>query len=309
MSISYNTEDNIDFYNELYKSLDTDDILDDENVCLITNEPLTDNFVQLVCGHKFNYIPIYNDIKNHKQKFNRLESYLNQLKVDEIRCPYCRNKQKGLLPFYDEIGLPKLHGVNYIDLNMKNQTIGSFCTTSTYSQCQYLKENQNYDPSANDACETNSENNGNCKYFKCLNIGFYKTSQIEGYNGPNINVCFSHKKYIIKQHNQSIKNKEKEEKKKLKIEQKIKEKETKLKEKQDSKMKAKEDKIKAKTPNNLNIDSENIIISENININLSNNNNNKCIKILKSGPNKGKACGCKIYELFYCKRHIENVYK
>jgi hypothetical protein len=30
----------------------------------------------------------------------------------EIRCPYCRKKQTGLLPYYEELGLEKINGVN-----------------------------------------------------------------------------------------------------------------------------------------------------------------------------------------------------
>jgi hypothetical protein len=326
MSMSYNIEDNIDFYEELYKSLDSDDNVYDENNCLITNETLTNNFIKLECGHKFNYIPLYNDIKNHKQKFNGLEDHINQLKIDEIRCPYCRHKQIGLLPYYEEIGLPKLHGVNCIDPNMKNKMIHS-CNKFNYKKCQYLKINPLYDPSGNNPCETNPENIGNCKYFTCNHYGAYKTSKIEGYIEENILVCFFHKKYIIKQHNQSIRNKKKEEEKKLKIELKIKEKEDKLKAKEEAKLKAKEEKLKLKeeaklkakeeklkvkedklkvNTNILNINANNVIISENIEIGVL--NDNQCIKILKNGPNKGKPCGCKIFESLYCKRHMENTY-
>ena len=72
--MKYNIEGGIDFYEELYKSLDVDEdnnkTEDDKNLCLITNKPLCDKFVKMECEHKFNYIPLYLDIKNHKQKFN-----------------------------------------------------------------------------------------------------------------------------------------------------------------------------------------------------------------------------------------------
>ena len=72
--MKYNIEGQIDFFSELYKSLDEVDKTDtDNNICLITNEPLTENFVQLECKHKFNYIPLYNDLVNHKRKFNYLQ--------------------------------------------------------------------------------------------------------------------------------------------------------------------------------------------------------------------------------------------
>ena len=309
MTIFYNIEDNIDFYDELYKSLDSDDNVYDENKCLITNENLTENFIKLECGHKFNYIALYNDIKNHKQKFNGLEEHLNQLKIDEIRCPYCRHKQIGLLPYYEELSLPKLHGVNYIDPNNKTKIIHK---TYTYDFCQFLKINPDYDSSGNEPCETNPENTGNCKYFKCYHYGVYKTKKIEGYVGEDILVCFSHKKYIIKEIFKDIKNKKKEEEKKLKMELKLKAKEDKLKAKEDKlkakedKLKTKEDKLKTKAKTNIININDNVVISDNIDIGVS--NDNKCIKILKSGPKKGNQCGCKTYDSNYCKRHIENIY-
>jgi hypothetical protein len=136
---------------------------EDDNLCLITKEPLTDKHVILKCGHKYNYIPLFNDVKTHKQKFNALESSSGQLKYNEIRCPYCRNKQNELLPYYEELGLSKTHGVNYIDParlihKLKNQNIKC---------CSYLTPNPGYNPEGDEPTETNQTNIGNCKYFKC----------------------------------------------------------------------------------------------------------------------------------------------
>jgi len=105
---SYNTG-GIDFYAELYSSLDNEEATN-KMVCLITDNALTENHVELECGHKFNYLPLYNDIKTHKCKFNSLEA--NYVKINELRCPYCRARQKTLLPYYPELGLPKIEGVN-----------------------------------------------------------------------------------------------------------------------------------------------------------------------------------------------------
>ena len=70
----YIIEGGIDFYSELYKSLDIEENINkieaDNNICLISNLPLTDKYIKLNCGHKFNYIPLYHDIYNHKKKFN-----------------------------------------------------------------------------------------------------------------------------------------------------------------------------------------------------------------------------------------------
>ena len=105
----YNIEGGIDFFAELYKSLDIDDCEekneDDKNRCLITNQLLTDKYIVLECNHKFNYIPLYNDLVNHKGKFNFMEGTNSKLNINEIRCPYCRNIQSGVLPYYEELGL------------------------------------------------------------------------------------------------------------------------------------------------------------------------------------------------------------
>lgn len=296
MAKVYNIEGNIDFFDELYKSLDIDDNVEDDNLCLITNDKLTDNFVELQCGHKFNYIPLYNDIKNHKQKFNILEGHNSQLKSHEIRCPYCRNKQTNLLPYYEELGLPQLHGVNYIDPNRKIQQA---VNSNSYTSCKYLNPNPNYDPSGNNPTEFGPNNTGNCKYFICYHYGNYQISKyIENYTGECINVCYSHKKLLVKDHNLGIKNKQKEDAKKVKEEAKLKAKEDKIKAKEESKLKKTSDKpnIKKKTT----IKSENVVLGP---VNIITSSDSVCIEILKSGPNKGKVCGCKIYNAPYCKRH------
>ena len=116
---NYIIEGNFDFYKELYESLDDSDNNIDElsaQVCLITNTPLTKHFVELECKHKFNYVPLFKDLVNHKTKFSTLDTH--RLKVNEIRCPYCRNKQGNVLPYIEEIGLPKEHGVNWINMDL-----------------------------------------------------------------------------------------------------------------------------------------------------------------------------------------------
>jgi len=298
MAKVYNTEGNIDFFDALYKSLDIDDN-EDENICLITNEQLTNNFVQLQCNHKFNYFPLYNDIKNHKQKFNALEGHNGHLRSEEIRCPYCRNKQKELLPYYEELGLPLVHGVNYIDPN--NKIKPAYTYNNHYSPCQYLTPNPQYDPSGNNPVETDNINQGNCKFFKCLSYSHYQISDyITNYTGECIKVCYAHKRTMIKDHNLAIKNKKKEEDKKVKEEAKIKAKEEAKKVKDEAKLKAKEDKQntkkKIKKPVENEILSSNIVIGNQITL---------CIEIIKSGPNKGNVCCSKIYNAPYCKRHIK----
>ena len=120
---NYIIEGNFDFYKELYESLDDSDNNIDESsaqVCLISNTPLTKHFVELECKHAFNYVPLFKDLVNHKTKFSSLDTH--RLKVNEIRCPYCRNKQGSVLPYIEEIGLPKEHGVNWINMDLMSTT-------------------------------------------------------------------------------------------------------------------------------------------------------------------------------------------
>jgi len=116
----YNTEQNINFYSELAKSLNNPTEQIGDNICLITNSPLTENFITLECNHKFNYTPLVNDLTNHKYKFNSMER--RRLKPTEIRCPYCRNIQTNLLPYYDNMNVNKIHGVNFIDESIQLST-------------------------------------------------------------------------------------------------------------------------------------------------------------------------------------------
>jgi len=215
----YSIEDNIDFFSELYKLLDDNTIEDkkNESICLISNENLIDKFVTLECGHKFNYIPLYYDIKNHKEKYNNMETHNNHLNHNEIRCPYCRNKQKTVLPYYAELNLKKIQGVNDYNPN--------------YNQSQQYLLNWK-------KCNYNSEDDYNCDVLG-TQINYYNGH----YNGDNYfdekYYCCYHKKIMIKKYKKEISDKLKKELKQKKLMEidKIKEdfKQTKIKEKEELK--------------------------------------------------------------------------
>ena len=101
--------DTLSFNEELMKLLEAEEESDDENNCLISGEKLEDNFINLECNHKFNYKYIYNEV--HKQKTQPWHSEVNKVKNTQLKCPYCRNIQTGLLPFRD--GFPKVKYVNW----------------------------------------------------------------------------------------------------------------------------------------------------------------------------------------------------
>ena len=307
----YKIEGNIDFYDELYKSLDIEEneqkTDEDNNLCLITNEPLTDKYHEMACGHKFNYLPLFLDIKNHKQKFNGMEGSSSRLNTDEIRCPYCRKKHKGLLPYYEELNLAKVHGVNYIDINIKTHSNSSY--SSNYKTCEFLTDNTSFDPSGNNPVETNPQNSGNCKFFKCFHMGCqinYYNGITEGNNyGDEKYYCWSHKKQIVKKYKQEIKDKAKDEANKAKLiakEEAKKAKDEEKKKAKDEKQKAKEEKKKTKKPNH---NSENVVLGPSIITDLAGIELIiGCKEILKTGPNKGTHCGCIIVSENMCKRHF-----
>jgi len=321
----YNIEGGIDFFLELYKSLDIEEndqkTEEDNNVCLITNQQLEDKFVKLDCGHKFNYIPLLNDIKNHKQKFNHMEGGNTKLKTNEIRCPYCRNKQVGVLPYYEELEAKKINGVNFYDPNLNVVTCNDYA--SNLPKCKYLTPNLEYNANGNNPVELGSKYSGkNCKFFTCMYSGHYHISQlIPNYHDAEMFACCSHKNKIVKEHNLNLKNKAKEEKQKAKEEKQKAKEEAKQKAKED-KQKAKEDKQKEKgekkyvkkikTKENEIIGSITIVDASNNNVDASNNNvdasnnilNSGCIEILKSGNKKGTQCGAKKYGGYRCKRHF-----
>ena len=323
----YNIEGGIDFYSELYKSLDIEEnehkTEEDSKLCLITNQPLIERHFEMDCGHKFNYLPLYYDLKNHKQKFNGMETSTSHLKIDEIRCPYCRIKHKGVLPYYEELGLAKINGVNDININLKTNN----GLHSEYKPCQFLVSNPNFDQSGNNIVEIAEYNSGNCKFFKCHHIGsqinyFFSKGQ---YKKGNYTVdypetvveddkyyCWTHKKQMIKKYKDDILNKakdevksliqkEKEDLKKAKDEAKQNEKELKQAKAQLKKLETVSKKI-MKKPNDDNI--ENVVIGV---VDLSGNvltiNDNLCLEVLKTGPKKGYSCGCSVFSHNLCKRH------
>jgi DNA-directed RNA polymerase subunit RPC12/RpoP len=231
--MKYILEDGIHFYEELKKSLvNEENKFPEVKRCLISNKPLDANCVTMECGHIFNYVPLYHDILNHKKKFNSMEKKI--LKTMEIRCPYCRNIQTALLPFFDLEGVEKVHGVNFVDT--------SRMVTATHNNI-WIK--------------------GKCCYQTMIqnNSGVWETVACKSNYVMHVDMlgkdyCSYHKYTAIQEHLKEEKQKKKElikaEKKKAKEEFKL---------------------------------------------------MNSCKQIIKTGKNKGNACGCKIFAENVCKRH------
>ena len=118
---------------------DTNDTNDTniEDLCLITNENLEDNYIKLSCGHKFNYLPLHNEVVHQKTK-KILDN--SKLKINEIKCPYCRTINNKLLPYYKYYSVKPLLGVTHPIQYAMN----------TYS-CEYVKNGK---LCRNNACKT-----------------------------------------------------------------------------------------------------------------------------------------------------------
>ena len=67
-----------------------------------------DNYVKLDCGHTFNYDCLLNELIIQRKK-NRLET--QKTTKCQIKCPYCRNNHKGIMPWYN--GYNKILDVNW----------------------------------------------------------------------------------------------------------------------------------------------------------------------------------------------------
>lgn len=97
-----------EFYEELSLNNDNNKM---DNVCLITKTELIENSIKLPCNHSFNYLPLYNEVCNQKiSKKRHLETQL--LRLNEIKCPYCRTKFDKILPYIPCENVNKIRGVN-----------------------------------------------------------------------------------------------------------------------------------------------------------------------------------------------------
>jgi len=279
---NYKIEGDVNFYDELYKSLDEPEDGNDAIVCLITNKPLEEDCISLSCNHKFNYDAIYNDIYNHKKKYNTMERCA--LKSTQIRCPYCRTIQNKLLP--PKEGYKNVHGVNFYDEEAENMSKLVIPSNFTQGKCCYKYPDA---PDSHPGCHN--------KYVKALYLD-EKT-----YCSAHYNIAFN-KLYKEKK----LKEKQAREQKKANAllqkikaqEDKQKAKEEKQKAKDEEKLKKAAEKIQKKTQKAQN---ENVIIS--IENSSSSQNSGGCVQLLKTGKNKGTQCGCKISQDGLCLRHYK----
>jgi hypothetical protein len=194
----YIIEDNLDFYKELNDINEDNESMD--NTCLITSLPLESNHVKLKCNHTFNYVPLYKDIYNSKFKINALNTTSSQYPSNKIKCPYCRSTQFDFLPYYEELGLPLVYGINTSNnlFSIVKNKQNKFVYSTTIS----------YFPGV--CCFLNSDNHECSNNMVLLHTETQKT------------YCFEHISYIKKEYAKQVKEELKLKKQQVKEELKLK---------------------------------------------------------------------------------------
>jgi hypothetical protein len=308
MSNICNTQQNMNFQEELYKLLD-EESEDEDTLCQITSLPLNDKSVTLECKHHFNYDALYKEIYKQKYEFktyditnfskNELQKYRDSKLDYFIKCPYCRSIQFTILPYYEELGLKKVYGINSLDPALKT----TYPFTSGINKSKPRHGDKDYTFmwlgktfKWGQCCYKTSSNGASCSRQYVANI-------------PNTDLlyCRFHYKNGVK--DLKMEQKQEEIAKKMLLK---KEKQDKL----DERKKLFEEKNAEREAKGLPPLKRLPVIKKKVE-NIVEQQNNPiqqyvpelghfgCNATLKSGPNKGKLCGCmKIQKNGLCKRHL-----
>jgi hypothetical protein len=111
----YIIEGNLDFKTAMASDIENE-FINHEETCLVSQQLLTKSHIKLPCGHKFNYMPLYNELYKQKQKIQQKNIHSFEtchLKINQIKCPYCRTVFDNILPYIQSECIEKVHGVNY----------------------------------------------------------------------------------------------------------------------------------------------------------------------------------------------------
>jgi hypothetical protein len=137
----YKIEGDLNFYKELFKSLELNESESDTQaqkqplvegegeLCLLTNRPLVYGHIQLPCGHKYNFFPLYNETLYQKTNPAFVKNIYNvPVGKDKIKCPYCRTIHlNSLLPYV-------VNGKRVVGINSPV----SACISSNTVTCQHV---------------------------------------------------------------------------------------------------------------------------------------------------------------------------
>ena len=298
---NHKIEGNLNFYDELYKSLDDSD--DDEtNTCQITGLPLIDKFVTLECNHCFNYDALYKEIVIQKYEFKTYDTHTLSNKDQQkfrnsgfnyfIKCPYCRSIQFTILQYYPELGLEKKYGINSLDKTLQTYNLNK---SSPYHEYTFNMYGVTFKKGV--CCHTSVTGQ--------LCSGYY-VALIPNTTGS---YCKFHYRNQLKINKSLEKNKILEEKNKI-LEEKNKAKQEILNEKKKLFDEKNIERVEKGLPPLKHLP----VLKKKVENVVEHQNNpiqqyfpeeyNGCKAILKTGPNKGKQCGCKKIETDdLCKRH------
>jgi hypothetical protein len=314
MTSKYKVEGNISFYDELFKSLD--DETDDEcDVCQITSLPLEPNYVTLECNHKFNYCALYKEICRQKYDFKTYEfnmlprkeqSLIRASKLDYfIKCPYCRNIQFNILPYHEELGLEQKYGINSLDTRLPTYQVNKPLQSSLgiyYGHEDYTFHMYGVSFKKGQCCHESIHYISQVKH-KCQSIYVSHISNSE------LSYCKYHYRSGLKQFKLTEKNKlinEKKTQKELVLSERKKLFDEKNAEREAKGLPPLKRLIIKKKVENIVQPADPIgeYIPDTNDTNDTNTLEVGCKSILKTGPNKGKPCGCKsIKENGLCSRH------
>jgi hypothetical protein len=146
---------------------------DDNNLCLITKELLHPNHLTLSCGHKFNYLPLYKEVVNQKNKLNTGYE-ITKLDSHQIKCPYCRTITNKLLPYIPDTSVKLIKNVNCPE---------EYCMTATKCSHTFRRRNKSESNSDENIDSNNESSHDNIttviKEYKCdKNAIYYETEKV-----------------------------------------------------------------------------------------------------------------------------------
>ena len=194
----------------------------EENICLISKMPLDEDHITLCCNHTFNYSAILNEVRKQKPPICMGHLEIQKLSNQQIKCPYCRTIQNGLLPYkpgYQKINyvnwptnyqyLPNTCSYTFISGKRYNQACGKKCLKQYCLNHTKIMERRKKKIAKKCAQKimaplinkiiTEKSNNDTCSYI-------YKKGKNKGYNcscskihNKSLKLCITHYKYHIKQ--------------------------------------------------------------------------------------------------------------
>lgn len=128
-----NSSDN-DIDNDIDKNNEND-------ICLISQDRLQHNYIVLDCGHKFNYESIYNEMV-YQQTKKILDN--KSIKLNQIKCPYCRYITNNNLPYFKYYNLKKITSLNnYNRFSILNQDISNNeFNRNNINRCNYINKSK-----------------------------------------------------------------------------------------------------------------------------------------------------------------------